>query len=132
MNAQKAEVLKVGAAGPSTPPQNLEACARLEKERRALRGTLERSFSVVEAWLGEALERDFKLKAAFDTLVRLHSTCADVTLLLRELDELGGRADEFQDQIELFKQQALGGQLDRLFADIDAVQRENLQLEQEN
>lgn len=84
---------------------------------------------MVEMWLSQASEKDLTLKNAYDSLVKMHSLCADVVKTIMETTEFNKQADEYQDEVEVLKQQSVDDALDQMLNDLVMIQEENNNLE---
>ncbi|CAD5226654.1 unnamed protein product [Bursaphelenchus xylophilus] len=120
VNGQKAEI--------ST---SLQDCKRLEKEKRNLFGSLERTFTVVNNWLYQSAEADLRLKNAYDLVMKLHIQCSSVVKNMDEIYQMCRQKDTFDDEIEVLKQQNAESNLDQILKDLILIQRENIELEEE-
>lgn len=91
-------------------------------------GNLDRTFTVVNQWLGNSAESDAVLRKAYNLFVRFHNQNDAIIQAVETIFNLTQSADEFQDQINLLKQQQVDTALDQILDDLLKVKQENEEL----
>ncbi|KAI1705662.1 coiled-coil domain-containing protein 22 like protein [Ditylenchus destructor] len=114
VNKQNEEILKT-----------VKSVRKVEHEIKSLTGNLDRTFIVVDKWLGESTGMDIKLQQAYKILVRMHEQCGLVQSAISENGQVSRQLDELADQIEIEEQKTVDSQLERLLSDLIHLRQEN-------
>uniref|UniRef100_A0A915DKA0 Coiled-coil domain-containing protein 22 homolog n=1 Tax=Ditylenchus dipsaci TaxID=166011 RepID=A0A915DKA0_9BILA len=108
--------------------KTVQSVRKIEYEINSLSGNLDRTFIVVDRWLGQQTENSAKMQKAYKLLVRMHEQCSLVKSAISETGQVTRQINELTDQIEIEEQKSVDSQLDRLLNDLMHLRQENKEL----
>ncbi|CAJ0599760.1 unnamed protein product [Cylicocyclus nassatus] len=100
----------------------------VQKELKWLTQTLHRTFGMIEETLYKDTD-DSKGERAYKLFGKLHTTCMISVEAIEQNGALSRQNEQLLDLIEIEKQRQFDQQLNRIQADLDAIEKENARLE---
>ncbi|XP_034246632.1 coiled-coil domain-containing protein 22 homolog [Thrips palmi] len=106
----------------------LKDTKELHKEINTLAGRLDRSFTVADEVIFRDAKRDEVSRRAYKLLATLHSDCSELVKMVEETGANVRESRDLEDQIETERAKSVGGNLERISADLHQMKQETASL----
>lgn len=106
----------------------LKDTKELHKEINTLAGRLDRSFTVADELIFRDAKRDEVSRRAYKLLATLHSDCSELVKMVEETGANVRESRDLEDQIETERAKSVGGNLERISADLRQMKQETASL----